>query len=185
MTDTEYLDNYEHMLEDGLLKICRSAGLLKDEILRSPDIDAKWDEGYARDYVADAVTNFNGYPEAAIAWAGFLGMAVAHNWDAGWELHSDDAYSAYYGSRGWDDLDEHVLEDVLGLGKDSSEASLLTKTLLSCAVAVLTLIRHEGIETQTERGFYVLARSYTSLYRIGAAIELTRLGYKKVLLTGA
>ena len=56
----------------------------------------------------------------------------------------------------------------------------LSDTLDSCALAALGLIRHEGIEAQTELGFYVLVRTYSVLYRIGAAIELQRLGYQRV-----
>ena len=179
--DTEYLDRFEKILEEGLLKVCRGAGLLEDEVLRSPDIDDKWDS-YIKDYTADAVENFNAYPEAALSWAAFLGMGVAHNWDAGWEAHKDDAYQAYYGSKGWDNMDEHILHDVLGLKSDDPVAKKLNDTLLSCALATLGLIRHEGIEPQTDLGFYVLVRSYTVMYRIGAAMEIRRLGYKKVLI---
>ena len=122
--------------------------------------------------------NCNEYPEAAIAWAGFLGMAVAHNWDVDWEAHKDDPYKSYYGSRGWDDMDEHILWEVLALPEAIGKK--LSDTLDSCALAALGLIRHEGIEAQTELGFYVLVRTYSVLYRIGAAIELQRLGYQRV-----
>ena len=179
MKDTELYDRYERTLEDGLVKICRGAGLVGDMLLRSDDIDARWDD-YIKDYVADAVENFNIYPEAAISWAGFLGIAVAHWWDADWQGHKDDPYQSFYGTRGWDDMDEHVLRDLLGLKLDSPEAKKISDTLLSCATATLGLLRHEGIETQTEQGFFVLTRSYSVLYRIGAGIELQRLGYKAV-----
>ena len=69
MDNTEFLDNYEKTLERGLLRVCSSAELLSDELLESPDIDEMWDT-YAKDYIADAVENFNDYSEAAIAWAG-------------------------------------------------------------------------------------------------------------------
>ena len=88
----------------GLMRVCSGAGLLGDELLSSEDIDSKWEE-YIKDYVADAVDNFNEYPEAALAWAGFLGMGVAHNWDANWTFHRHDSYRSYYGNRGWDDMD--------------------------------------------------------------------------------
>lgn len=175
--NTAYLDRYEAVLEDGLVKICKGAGLLREQFMRSEDIDGKWEQ-YAQDYVADAVLNFNEYPEAAIAWAGFLGMAVAHNWDVDWEAHKDDPYKSYYGSRGWDDMDEHILWEVLALPEAIGKK--LSDTLDSCALAALGLIRHEGIEAQTELGFYVLVRTYSVLYRIGAAIELQRLGYQRV-----
>ena len=175
--NTADLDRYEAVLEDGLVKICKGAGLLREQFMRSEDIDGKWEQ-YAQDYVADAVLNFNEYPEAAIAWAGFLGMAVAHNWDVDWEAHKDDPYKSYYGSRGWDDMDEHILWEVLALPEAIGKK--LSDTLDSCALAALGLIRHEGIESQTELGFYVLVRTYSVLYRIGAAIELQRLGYQRV-----
>lgn len=176
MQNMEILDNFERVLEEGLLKLCKNAGVISDEILSSPDIDDKWDS-YIKDYVGDAVENFNEYPDAAIAWAGFLGMGVAHNWDTDWAAHKDDLYESYYGSRGWDDMDEHILRDVLSLGPEDEKH--YSETLNSCAAATLALIRHEGVEAQTADGFYILVRAYSVLYRIGASIELQRLGYKK------
>lgn len=179
--NSEYLDNYEQLLESGLLKVCNGAGLLGDEVLKTPDVEEKWDE-YIKDYIADAVSNFNSYPEAAIAFAGFLGLGVARNWDNHWAKYRHLTYKEYYGERGWDDMDEHILRDLLKLDLESAEAKKISDTLLNCADATLGLIRHQGIETQTEMGFYILARSYTVLFRIGAAIEIYRLGYKKVKL---
>ena len=176
--DTQLLDSFEKTLQLGLERICEGAGLLEGELLQSDDIDSKWEE-YIKDYVADAVQNFNGYPEAALAWAGFLGMGVAHNWDCNWTLHRHDSYRDYYGARGWDDMDEHILRGVLGLNLDSPETMKISDTLQSCALATLGLIRHEGIEPQTATGFYALTRSYSVFYRIGEGIELRRLGYKK------
>lgn len=182
MENQEFLDRYESTLRDGLVKICSGEGLLDTgDILSSPDIDAKWDE-YIKDYVADAVSNFNDYSAAAIAWAGFLGMGVAYNWDLNWRLHHKDAYSDYYGRRGWDDMDEHIMHDLLGLDLEGDEARKISRVMQSCAYATLGLISHEGIETQTAQGFYVLSRSYTVMYGIGAAIELKRLKYRKVAL---
>lgn len=179
MENTSYLDNYEKILQDGLLKICQGQGLLGDDVLECPDVNGKWDE-FIKDYVADAVENFNDYPQTAIAWAGFLGLAVACHWDKGWKKHSADSYKDYYGERGFDDMDEHILRDILGLPLESDEAKKISDTLSSCALATLGLIRHEGIEPQTSQGFFILVRSYSVLYRIGAAIELKRLRYKKV-----
>lgn len=178
MTQQEILDRYEKTLEEGLVKICSGAGLL-NEIISSPDIDAKWDE-YTKEYIEDAVANFNDYPEAALAWAAFLGMGVANNWDRDWKKHSKDNYRSYYGSRGWDDMDEHILYRQLKLEKEY--ARKVSDTLDSCALATLGLIRHEGVEPQTALGFFILARSYTVMFRIGAAIELKRSGYRKVLV---
>ena len=187
MEDKEYLDNYEQMLEAGLVKVCEGNGFkVRSEangaLLGTPDLDGKWVE-YIKEYIADAVENFNQYPDAAVAWAGFLGIALAYNWDKDWLRHRGDSYQSYYGSRGWDDMDEHVLYGLLGFAPDSKEAKKISECLISCAQATMGLIRHEGIETQTARGFYVLARTYSVFFRLGAALELRRLGYNMVAVS--
>ena len=169
-------DNYEKTLQAGLMKVCKSAGMLGDDLLSSPDIEAKWEE-YIQDYIADAVREFNDFPEAAVAWPGFIGMAVAHRWDEDWTRYKDMRYKDLYGPNGWDDMDEGILHFVLGLDLGSEEAIRLAKTMNSCALAALGLIRHEGVEAQTAQGFYILARTYTVLFRIGAAVELYRQKY--------
>lgn len=177
--DTSYLDRYDKILEDGLVKVCQGKGVLTGGTLPCPDVEAKWND-YIKDYIADAVANFNDYSEAALAWAAFLGMGVAHNWDEDWDAHKNDPYTSYYGSRGWDDMDENILYNLLHLKKDY--AAKISDALDSCALATLGLIRHEQIEAQTELGFYILSRSYTVMFRIGESIELERLGYRKVRL---
>ena len=77
-------------------------------------------------------------------------------------------------------MDEHILHGILGLDLQGKEAKKISDTLQNCALATLGLIRHEGIEAQTATGFYALSRSYGVLFRVGAAMELFRLGYKNV-----
>ena len=178
MDKTEYLDHYETLLTGGLAKLGTSAGFLNGEIVSNPDIDGRWDNEFAAAYIADAVVNYNSYPDAAIAWAAFLGMAVAFQWDSDWMGHRSDPYPSYYGPRGWDDMDEHVLYSMLQLDRD--QASALNSFFLACSEAARGLIRHEGIEAQTDTGFYILARTYTVMYRLGAAVQLQRMGYKKI-----
>lgn len=179
MEQNEFLDRYEKILQDGLVKLCTGAGLLKAELLQSPDVDAKW-ELYIKDYISDAVVNFNEFPEAAIAFAAYLGLGVAYNWDKAWKKWSDASYKDYYGKHGFDDMDEHIVRDIMGIDLESAEARKLKDTFISCATAALGLISHEGIETQTSQGFYVLARTYSVMYKTGAAISLNKLGYKRV-----
>lgn len=183
MEKEEYLDYFEKTLETGLVKICKSAGVLgsDDDVeglaFISPDIEQAWDR-YVKEYVADAVGNFNDFPQAAIGFSAFLGMAVAWYWDKDWQAHSDDEYRSFYGPRGFDDMDDHILEDILRL--DAKEAKFRSELMISCATAVQVLMRREQIEAQTDTGFYALTRSYGAMFRIGAAIELKRLGYKKM-----
>lgn len=176
--NTEYLDNFEARLEAGAIRICSSSGLIPDSKLAgSEDIDGKWEE-YIKDYVSDAVRDFAEFPDAAISWAAFLGMAVANHWDRDWELFKDEPYTAYYGSRGWDDMDEHIVNDVLKLSAE--QAKKVNSALQNCSQAIRAFLQHENIQVSTALGFYALVRVYGVMYRVGAAIELNRLGYKMV-----
>ena len=179
---TAFLDGFERVLEQGLLKICDSAGLTAAQMLECSDAQSMWDI-YIKDYVADAVDNFNDYPCAALGWAAFLGMGVATMWDRDWTAGAAMAYRDYYGENGWDDMDEHVMHDLMYLNLEKDEARKLSGTLLSCAQATLDLIRHEGIEAQTSAGFYVLVRAYGVFFRLGVTIALKRMGYKKIPLS--
>lgn len=176
MIESAVLDRYEAVLSDGLVKICNGAGLLGTELLECPDLEHWWD-GVLQEYVADAVGNFNRYPDAAIGWAAFLGMGAAFRWDACW--NPSMRYDEFYGPRGFDDMDEYVTGTLMHLGEE--RVKKLNDAFLSCSQAAQGLIAHEGIRTQTELGFYVLVRTYTVMFRLGASIELSRLGYRKIV----
>lgn len=171
------LDLFQGRLEDELLKLCTSLGVLDGGWLMTPDLEEKWRE-VAPEYMADAVKEINSYPEVALAWAGYLGMGYAHLWDSNWRKHSRDGYSKMLGSRGFDDMDEHIVRDILGFPLDSFDAMKISGVLNSCAQCAWGLIRKESIEGQSERAFYVLARTIQVMYCVGVSVELKRLGYK-------
>lgn len=177
MEELEYYDNYEAVLTRELLKVCASAGMLDDTLLASDDIDEKWAD-FANEYMADAIEQINGYPQVAIAWAGFMGMAVAKWWDTNWSKYSKSSYKSLYGSQGFDNMDDHIVEDILGEKLGTFEAQRLSGTMYSCSQCAITTIRKENIEFGTTKAFYVLARTVKVMYRIGAAIQLKRMGYK-------
>jgi hypothetical protein len=162
---------------DELLKLCTQYKVLEGTLLSTEDIDARWHE-IAPEYVADAVPNIADYPTVAIAWAGYAGMAIAHLWDEDWTTHCKDGYKSLYGPAGFDDMDENIVQNVLGLSLDSPEAIRLEEVMRGCAQTAITQIRHEQIEGQTTRAFYVFARTARVMFRIGAALELKRLGYR-------
>jgi len=66
----------------------------------------------------------------------------------------------------------------LGLALDSEEAQKIEQVMRSCAHTAMTMIRREDTEAQSTKAFYIFARTTRVLFRIGAAIELKRLGYK-------
>ena len=71
-----------------------------------------------------------------------------------------------------------IVQDILGLALDSPEAKQLVNILLVCAQKAVTFIRHEHIEAQTVKAFHIFARTVKVMFRIGASLELKRLGYK-------
>lgn len=170
-------DKFEETLRTELIKLCSEFGMMNRVLLHSDDIDGKWNE-FGRDYMIDAVRNFNEYPEFTIACAGYLGMGVACHWDSNWQRYRNNAYSDYYGARDYDDMDEHITRDILGYGLESAEAIALGGALGKCATLTLTLIRREGFESQSIEAYYVLIRCMKVMFQIGASMELYRLGYK-------
>ena len=173
----QYYDTYEENLLREILRMCTSLGMLDGELLASEDIDQKWKE-WAPEYIAEALPEVNTYPDFAIACAGYAGMAVAHWWDADWGRNHSAKYESLHGPRGFDDMDEHIVQHVLGLSLDSKEAKALEGVIRSCAQTAVTLIRREQIEPQSPMAFHVFARAIKVMYRVGAALELKRLGYK-------
>ncbi len=173
----EYFDTFEQNLQIELLKRCTSHKVLDGVLLASEDIDARWKE-YAPSYMADSVSQINTFPAAAIAWAGYIGMAVAQWWDLDWERFAAEPYETLHGERGFDDMDEHIVRDILGIALDAPEAEKIESVMRSCAHTAMNFIRREDTEAQTTKAFYIFARTTRVMFRIGAAIRLKQLGYK-------
>ena len=177
MVNKVYLENFESRITDELLRMCKQYGVLDGTLLASDDITARWD-ALAPEYMADAVPNIADYPTVAVAWAGYIGMAVAHQWDGDWSAHSKAGYNSYYGAQGFDDMDEHIVRDVIGFHLESREAKAIEDMMRRLGETAVTLIRRERIEPQSPMAFHVYARVVKVMFRIGAAMELKRLGYK-------
>lgn len=177
MEDSRYYETYENNLMQELLRVCTSLGMLDGELLNSEDIDQKWKE-WAPEYIAEALPEVNSYPEFAIACAGYAGMATAQWWDQDWGRHHSAEYSSLHGARGFDDMDEYIVQNILGLALDSVEAKQIVNILLCCSQKAVDFIRHEQIEAQTVKAFHIFARTVKVMFRIGAALQLKRLGYK-------
>lgn len=78
--------NFEGRLQLELLKVCQGAGALGPLLPEVEEITGKWDD-YAEQYMADAVGQIDDYPNAAIGWAAFIGMAVAQWWGTDWQVN--------------------------------------------------------------------------------------------------
>lgn len=173
----QYYETYEENLQREILRMCTSLGMLDGELLSSEDIDLKWKE-WVPEYIAEALPEVNSYPEFAIACAGYAGMAVAQWWDKDWGRHHSAKYESLHGPRGFDDMDEFIVQNILGLTLDSVDAKQIMNILLCCAQKASTFIQHEHIEHQTVKAFHIFARTVKVMFRTGAALQLKRLGYK-------
>ena len=177
MEDSVYYSVFESNLREELIRVCGMRNALSGNLLRSDDIDAKWTE-LAPEYMADAMKQIADYPMVSVAWAGYVGMAIAKWWDQDWEVFGKYPYERLLGKQGFDDMDEHIVHDILGMKLESEEANQLEELMRECATTTIGFIRHENIEPQSIRAFYIYARSVKVMYEIGAAIQLKRLGYK-------
>lgn len=173
----DYLDNFEEKLQQEILRLCTNYKFLDGKLLATDDIDDYW-QVLAPEYIADAVEQVQEYPTVSVAWAAYLGIAVAFGWDIDWNTISKAKYKDFYGEQGFDDMDEHLIRDVVGIQLDSEEAKNLEEMIRRCAQKAIDLIRHEQIEPQSPVAFHVFTRAVRVMYRTGAAIQLKRIGYK-------
>lgn len=174
---TEEFDKFEEKLQNELLKVASSLGMLDSILLASDDIDCKWKE-FAAEYMVGAVKNINDYPEFTFACAAYAGMAVAKWWDEDWGKHHSALFSELQGQRGFDDMDDFICEKILGYEISSTEAGVLRKTMECLSTQCWTFINHSSVEKGTADALHALARAAYVMYRIGAAIQLKKLGYR-------
>ena len=179
--DLEFLDSFSCKLAKTLIDQCTADQMLDGELYTVEELDEKWN-AMAPEYMAAAVPQIAEYPLAAIAWAAYVGMGAAVLWDKSWAeyKHVEDWYSMLAKPRGFDCLDEYVVECLVGYKLESEEHQRLEGVIRKCAQTAHTMIRKEGIEPQSVMAFHLFARVVKVFFRLGVALELRRLGYKYV-----
>ena len=178
-TETEYLNRFEIGLNQQLVDYLQQEGLLDSILPDTPDLDELF-ERIGTAYITDGVREFQNYPVASLGWMMFVGMAAAYEWDDDWQaLEADEhPYERWRDVRGYDLMDEYIREEVLRL--DNEASGRVADVVEHCARMVYASIQHEQIEPSTPRAFYAFVRCLRQLYRMGAAVELFRLGYHMV-----
>ena len=125
----------------------------------------------------DGAREFQNYPVVSLGWMMLVGMAMAYYWDTDWEKYSaqKNIYETLRDKRGYDDMDQTVVEDILGYKDEAAEQ--ITSLVAECASRVFGILNHEHIEpgTQAALGCYIAALH--QLYLAGMAMELNALGY--------
>jgi len=186
MENSEYFDKYEERLTEVLVKLCTELGVLNGQLLVAEELDEKWKE-IAPEYMVDAVPQIQDYPTVSVAWAGYLGIGLAVLWDKEWTKYKDDSnlYKFFVQPRGFDCMDEFIVEELLGVELESKEFVEVEGVMRNCAQTAVTMIRKENIEPQSPDAFYVFARSVNVIFKIGVAVALKHLGYKYEKVTVA
>ncbi len=178
-------DTFKDRLLTHLLSVCSGAGYLDGVLLATPDIDAAW-ERLAPDYLGDAVREFNGYPEYTLACAGFLGMAVAHLWDTDLPRFRNCTFADFLGPRGFDDMDDFITGTLLQAPAAPAGGPLPgVAAMQTCAGEAYHFLMRENAEPGTAGAYRQFLATAEAMFRLGAAIELRRLGYKLVAVTPA
>lgn len=154
------IEKFRDDLTQHLIEVCTGSGYLKGMLLNTPDIDEAW------------VREFNKYPEFCLGCAGYLGMAVAYYWDKDWVKYREEPYASFQGERGFDDMDDHITDNILRDRKHSAPA------MQSTAASAYHFLMRESPEPGTAEAYRMFLATVEVMFKIGAAIELCRLGYK-------
>ena len=170
--------DFEKNLIDDLHKYLMSEKLVDEKLPECPDLEELW-KPIVKAYLPDGVREFQDYPVSSLGWIMFVGMALAKFWDVDWEKYSSESgeslYKALRDAKGYDNMDDHILEDILGL--DEAESKRMGSVVGECAARTLSAIQHSGIEPGTKEASQAYISALHALYTMGVAMELNALGY--------
>lgn len=170
--------DFEKKLIDDLHKYLLSEKLVDEKLPECPDLEELW-KPVVRAYLPDGVREFQNYPVSSLGWIMFVGMGLAKLWDVEWEKYSSESgerlYESFRDAKGYDNMDDYILEEILGLDKEESKK--MGAIVGECAARTLSAIQHSGIEPGTKDASLAYISALHALYTMGIAIELNALGY--------
>lgn len=174
---------FEDKVREDLVKFLQKKEALDEHVPECPDVEEKWGE-IARSYMPDGAREFKDYPVVSLGWMMLMGMAMAYYWDTDWEKHSarKDYYEALRDMKGYDNMDEAVVENLLGYAGEAAEK--VTELVAECASRVYSLLSHEHVEPGTEAALGSYVAALHQLYLAGMAMELNALGYHMTPMQG-
>ncbi|MCF0198696.1 MAG: hypothetical protein HUK02_05145 [Bacteroidaceae bacterium] len=171
------MSDLEKRLQEDLLYYLGLMGERPAIMPDAPDCEEKW-KSIAEAYLPDGVREYSQYPTVSLGWPMYIGMAVAKFWDEDWNVYGqmNNLYTFMRGKRGYDELDEYVLEEVLLLEGEARKRT--EKIVAECASRTHSMLCHSRIEPGTPQAFHAYVSSIHTLYRVGVALQLERMGYK-------
>ncbi len=171
--------NFQERIHQDLYEYLRMEQLVDEMLPTCPDVEGKWTE-ICEEYLPDGVREFANYPTASLGWMMYIGMAIAKFWDENWTDYNDidNLYESIRDERGYDHLDEYVLEEVLSLSKD--ERKDIENIVGECAARTLSNLRREKIQPSTPEAFNAYVNCLHELYLMGCYVQLKAMGYHLV-----
>lgn len=177
------MKNFEELMKKDLHQYLVQMQRVDEKLPECPDVEELW-PAVEKAYLPDAVREFNEYPVVSLGWIMFVGMAFAFYWDVDWEKYGKESGEKLYAdlrdAKGFDNLDDYVLYDVLNLDKE--EAEKVSEIVGECAARTLNAIQHSGVEAGSEEAVQVYRGALHALYLMGMAMELNALGYHMQLM---
>ena len=170
------MEDFATTMLDDLHRYLTGRGAVDERLPECPDVEAKWPP-VAEAYLPDGVREFANYPIASLGWMMFIGMAIAKRWDEDWETYGkiDDLYTPMRDKRGFDNLDEYILDEVLDLHGDAADD--LQMLVGDCAERVKRAIFRLDIEPGTVEAFKAYVAGLQCLYQMGMAVQFKAMGY--------
>lgn len=168
----------EREIREDLERYLKAEGLLDERLPECPDVEELWSD--VRDaYLPDGVREYGEYPVTSLGWIMFVGMAMAKFWDTDWEEYSKaggkQLYEKMRDEKGYDNLDDFILTQVLGLGE--KEAEKTASIVGECAARVYHKLRTSNLEPGSEEAAHAYLSALHQLYLMGLYVELNALGY--------
>ena len=172
----ELVDKFEEKVRKDLIEFLQNKEALDSHVPECIDVEERWGE-IARAYLPDGAKEFQEYPVVSLGWMMLIGMAMSFYWDTDWEKYSakKDIYESIRDMNGYDNMDETVVEKILGYSGEAAEK--ITELVAECASRVLNILNHEQIEPGTESALGCYIAALHQLYLAGMAMELNALGY--------
>ena len=171
------MENFGDKLKVLLLQYLRQEGVVGERFPICQDVEDKW-QNILTAYMPDGVREYNEYPMVSLGWIMFVGMAMAKYWDLDWEKYADkdDIYETLRKQRGFDEMDEYILEEVLEF--DEEKCKKITDIVAECACITNTFLRNQNIEPGTKAAVEAYLESLHQMYLMGMAVQLNDMGYK-------
>ena len=175
------MEQFATALLNDLQRFLLERGKVDERLPECPDVEDKW-PAIAEAYLPDGIREFADYPVASLGWMMFIAMAVTKFWDQDWERYSqvEDLYLMLRDKRGYDHLDEYILDEVLDLHGDAADQ--MQELVGDCAERTKRAIYGLDIEPGTVEAFKAYVGGLQCMYQMGMAVQLKAMGYQMVRL---